>query len=111
MNISRVSACFIILGCLLPAQATPQSSAQKVVSTGYTARSGTAMETGIATLEGRELTAVHLLTTCHGDCELTVHDVTVKADEINFHRDTAEIEAHGNVRIAVIPHRSTSAQK
>ena len=111
MNISRVNACFIILGCLLPAQATPQSSAQKVVSAGYTARSDTAMETGIAALEGRELTAAHSATMCHGDCELTVHDVTVRADDITFHYDTGEAEAHGNVRIAVKPYRPPSAQK
>ena len=56
-------------------------------------------------LEGCEVTAAHSLTTCDGDCELTVHDVTIKADEINFHQDTSEAEALGNFRLVVTPHR------
>ena len=111
MNASRVSACFIILGCLLPAQATLNGLPQKVVSAGYTARSGTIVETGMVALEGREVTAAHSLVACRGDCEMTVHDVTLKADEIDFHQDTGEAEAHGNVRIAVIPYHSPSVQK
>ena len=72
---------------------------------------GTIVDTGMLALEGREITAAHSLMTCHGDCELAVHDVTAKADEITFHQDTVEAEAHGNMRIAVIPHPSTSEQK
>jgi lipopolysaccharide assembly outer membrane protein LptD (OstA) len=111
MNTPRVSTCFIVLGCLLPAQATLDDLPQKVVSAGYTARSGTIIETGILAVKGREVTTAHSLVTCRGDCEVTVHDLTLKADEINFHQDTGEAEAHGNVRIAVVPHRSPSAQK
>jgi lipopolysaccharide assembly outer membrane protein LptD (OstA) len=39
------------------------------------------------------------LTTCRGDCELTIRGVLVRASEIDYYRKTSEAEARGNVRI------------
>lgn len=51
-----------------------------------------------------ELTRMELrkqgdLTKCRGDCELTLGGVLVKADEVDYHSETREAEARGNVRI------------
>lgn len=55
-----------------------------------------------AELTGVELRKQGDLTKCRSDCELTLAKlggVLVKADEVDYHSETREAEARGNVRI------------
>jgi len=94
----------------LPAQTNPNASQQKLVSAGYTAKSGGIVETGMLALKGREITTANSLTKCHGDCEITIHGVILKADELDFHQNNGEVEARGNVRVKVLPQGAAVAQ-
>lgn len=57
-----------------------------------------------AELTGMELRRRGELTKCRSDCELTLGGVLVKADEVDYHSETGEAEARGNVRI--LDHRA-----
>ena len=89
--------------CTLPAQTNPNASQQKLVTAGYAAKSGGIVETGMLALKGREITTADSLMKCHGDCEIKIHNVILKADELDFHPETREVEARGNVRAKVLP--------
>ena len=54
-------------------------------------------------LTGTEVSKHGELTTCRRDCELTLGSVLVKASEIDYHSETGEAEARGNVRITALP--------
>lgn len=94
----------------LPAQTNPNASQQRLVSAGYTAKSGGIVETGMLALKGREITRADSLMKCHGDCEITIHNVILKADELDFHPKTGEVEARGNVRVKVVPQGAAPAE-
>jgi lipopolysaccharide assembly outer membrane protein LptD (OstA) len=93
----------MFLQCILLAQTNPNASRQRLVSAGYTAKSDGIVETGMLALKGREITTAASLTKCHGDCEITIHHVTLRADELDFHPNTGEVKARGNVRVKVLP--------
>jgi lipopolysaccharide assembly outer membrane protein LptD (OstA) len=103
MRFSTLILCFMFLACTLLAQENPNASQQRLVSAGYTAKSGGMVETGMLALKGREITTAASLTRCHGDCEITIHQVILKADELDFHSNTGEVEARGNVRVKLLP--------
>lgn len=102
----------------LPAQTNPNASQQRLVSAGYTAKSGGIVETGMLALRGREITTTESVTAagtdsvmkCHGDCEITIHNVILNADELDFHPKTGEVEARGNVRVKVVPQGAAPAE-
>ena len=50
-------------------------------------------------LTGMELSKQGELTKCRRDCEMTLGGVLVNADEVDYHEETREAEARGNVRI------------
>lgn len=103
MRISTVILCFVFLACPLLGQTNPNASQQRLVSAGYTVKSGGIVETGMLALKGSEITTAASLTKCRGDCEITIHHVILKADELDLHPNTGEVEARGNVRIKVLP--------
>lgn len=103
MSSSRLILCFMFLACTTLARTNPNASQRRLVSAGYTATSDGIVESGILALKGREIAIVASLTKCHGDCEITIHDVILKADELDFHPNTGEVEARGNVRVKVLP--------
>lgn len=92
----------------LPAQTNPNASQQRLVSAGYTAKGGGKIETGMLALRGREITRADSLMKCRGDCEITIHNVILKADELDFHPKTGEVEARGNVRVKVVPYTAAA---
>jgi lipopolysaccharide assembly outer membrane protein LptD (OstA) len=98
----------ILILCLisftLPAQTNLNASPQKLVTAGYAAKSDGVVEIGMVELTGRKINKADSLTKCQGDCEITIHDIIVKADELDFHPDTGEAEARGNVRVKIMPH-------
>jgi hypothetical protein len=94
----------------LPAQTNPNASQQRLVTAGYTARSGGIVETGMLPLKGREITTTDSLLKCHVDCEITIHNVILKADELDFHPKTGEVEARGNVRVKVLPQGAAATE-
>jgi lipopolysaccharide assembly outer membrane protein LptD (OstA) len=116
MRSSILIVCLAFFACTLPAQTNPNASQQRLVTAGYTARSGGIVETGMLALKGREITETDSLTTgdslmkCHGDCEITIHNVILKADELDFHPKTGEVEARGNVRVKVLPQAAAAAK-
>jgi lipopolysaccharide assembly outer membrane protein LptD (OstA) len=109
MKLSRLILSLIWLACTLPAQTNVNTSSQKLVSAGYTAKSAGIVETGMVALKGREITTADSLM-CHGDCEILVHNVVLKAEELDFHPDTGEVVARGNVTLKVVPQGATAAQ-
>ncbi|MGA2099970.1 MAG: hypothetical protein ABSG34_02650 [Candidatus Sulfotelmatobacter sp.] len=40
---------------------------------------------------------------CRAECEVTLGSVLLKADEVDFHTNTGEAEARGNVKIKALP--------
>jgi lipopolysaccharide assembly outer membrane protein LptD (OstA) len=58
-----------------------------------------------------ELSRQGELTTCRRDCELTFGGVLVKASEIDYHSDTVEAEARGNVRITALPDAAAASHQ
>jgi lipopolysaccharide assembly outer membrane protein LptD (OstA) len=111
MRPSMLILCFMFLACTLLARTNPNASQRKLVSAGYTAKSDGIVETGILALKGREIGTAASLTKCHGDCEITIHDVILSADELDFHPSTGEVEARGNVRVKVLPQGAGAAHQ
>ena len=98
--------CLMVLACILSAQTNLNRPSRKVVSVGYKAKSGTASENGMVNVRGREVQTVdspESLVTCRGECEMTVRNVILKADELDFHQDTGEAAARGNVTVSIVP--------
>ena len=93
-----------------PAQTNPNASQQRLVSAGYTAKGGGKVETGMLAVRGREITTTDSLIKCHGDCEITIHNVILKADELDFHPKTGEVEPRGDVRVKVVPQGAAPQQ-
>lgn len=60
-------------------------------------------------LTGMELRKQGELTTCRRDCELTLRGVLVRASEIDYHSQTGEADARGNVRITITELPNTAA--
>lgn len=100
---STLNLCLIFLVGMLPAQTNLTGSSQKSVSAGYTAKNGGTIETGMLALTGLKVATTDSVTTCRGECEMTVHGVLLKADEMDFHPNTGEVEARGNVRVKLLP--------
>jgi hypothetical protein len=82
-----------LISFTLPAQTNLNASPQKLVTAGYAAKSDGVVEIGMVELTGRKINKADSLTKCQGDCEITIHDIIVKADELDFHPDTGEAEA------------------
>jgi len=93
----------VVFACGLSGQTNLNASHQKVATAGYTAKSGSIVETGMLALKGREISTSDSVVKCSGDCEVTIHNVILKADELDFHSNTADVEARGNVRVKVLP--------
>jgi lipopolysaccharide assembly outer membrane protein LptD (OstA) len=93
----------VLLAYTLLAQTTPSPSQEKIATAGYTAKNGSNVETGMLAVRGREITKSDSITRCHGDCEMTIHDVILKADELDLHASTGDVEARGNVRVKLLP--------
>jgi lipopolysaccharide assembly outer membrane protein LptD (OstA) len=93
----------VLLAYTLLAQTVPSPTQQKIVTTGYTARNGGIVETGMLAVRGREITSSDSITKCHGECEMTIHDVILTADELDLHASTGDVEARGNVRVKLLP--------
>jgi lipopolysaccharide assembly outer membrane protein LptD (OstA) len=111
MKLTGLILSLICLGCLLVGQTSPTPSAQKKVATvGYTVRGQGVLETGMASVTGREISDTDSLIKCSGDCELKVHNSLLSADEVDFHPKTGEAEARGNVRIKLLPEGGASRQ-
>lgn len=53
-----------------------------------------------AALRGNIITREGVLVRLRGEVEIKTDSVTVRADQAVYHKDTGEIEATGNVRIA-----------
>jgi hypothetical protein len=98
----------ILILCLmfftLPARTNLNASPQKLVTAGYAAKNDGVVEIGMVDLTGRKINTADSLTKCQEDCEMTIHNVIVKADELDFHPNTGEAEARGNVRVKIMPH-------
>jgi lipopolysaccharide assembly outer membrane protein LptD (OstA) len=103
MRFSMLILSLTFFAWTLPAQTNPNASQQRLVTAGYTARSGGIVETGMLPLKGGEISIADSLLKCHADCEITIHNVILKADELDFHTKTGEVEARGNVRVKVLP--------
>lgn len=71
--------------------------------TGNPVKTGQSVRVHSVELTGMELSKQGELTKCRRDCELTLGGVLVKADEIDYHSETGEAEARGNVRVKVLP--------
>ena len=87
----------------------PNPTHQKIATAGYTAKSGSIVETGMLAVKGREITNSDSITKCNGDCEITIHDVILRADELDLHPSTGDVEARGNVRVKLLPQAATIA--
>lgn len=111
MKPSMLIFCLMSVASMLLAQTNLDTSRQKKVMAGDSAKNaGIVFETGMLTLKGREITTAHSLIKCLGDCEMIIHSVILKADALDFHQDTGEAEAHGNVRVQLLPHGTAAAQ-
>jgi lipopolysaccharide assembly outer membrane protein LptD (OstA) len=110
MKPSILTLCLMFLACTLPAQTNLNASSLKVVSAGYTAKGGGIVEAGMLGLKGREITTADSLIKCHGECEMTIHNVTLNADELDFRPNTGEAEARGTVRVKLLPQGAAAAE-
>ena len=110
MRFSMLILSLTFFAWTLAAQTNPNASQQRLVTAGYTARSGGIVETGMLALKGREITTADSLLKCHADCEITIHNVILKADELDFHPKTGEVEARGNVRVKVLPQGAAATE-
>lgn len=99
----------VLFACALLAQTNLNASHQKIATAGYTAKSGSIVETGMLAVKGREITTSDSVTRCNGGCEMTIHNVILKADELDLHSTTGEVEARGNVRVKLLPPGATAA--
>jgi lipopolysaccharide assembly outer membrane protein LptD (OstA) len=93
----------VFFACALSGQANLNASHQKVVTAGYTARNGSIVETGMLVLKGREISTSDSVLRCNGDCEVTIHNIILKADELDLHSNTGDVEALGDVRVKLLP--------
>lgn len=103
MKHSMTVVLLMLFACMLPAQTNLSAPSQQSVSAGYTAKNGDVVETGMVSLKGRQVTTADSLIKCHGECEITLHDVILRADELDFHQSTGEVEARGIVRVRLVP--------
>jgi lipopolysaccharide assembly outer membrane protein LptD (OstA) len=94
----------LLLPCLLLGQTGQTSSSNKLVTFGYTAKGRGMVETGMASVTGREIGSTDSLIRCSGNCELKIHEVVLNADEMDIQPKTGDAEARGNVKIKVLPH-------
>jgi hypothetical protein len=90
--------------CSLPAQTNPSDPQRRLVSAAYAANSGGIGETGMLPLRGREITIAEgtrdnhfadSVIKCHGDCEITIHNVILKADELDSIRKLHKLRLAG----------------
>ena len=107
MRPSILILCLAFFASILLAQTKTNDSQPTLVTAGYTAKSGDIVESGMVGITGREITTADSLVKCHGDCEIRIHNIVFKADELDFHSKNAEVEARGNVRVKVLPQSTT----
>ncbi len=93
----------LLLPCLLLGQTSQTSSSNKLATFGYTAKGRGMVETGMASVTGREISTTDSLIKCSGNCELKIHEVVLNADEVDIQPKTGDAEARGNVKIKVVP--------
>jgi lipopolysaccharide assembly outer membrane protein LptD (OstA) len=93
----------LLLPCLLLGQTSQTSSSNKLVTFGYSAKGSDRLETGMASVTGREIRTTDSLIKCSGNCELKIHEVVVNSDEVDIQPKTGDTEVRGNVKIKVLP--------
>ena len=93
----------LLLPCLLVGQTSLTKSSNKAVAFGYTTKGRGVVETGMASVTGREISVTESLIKCIGNCELTIHNVVLNADELDIQPETGDAKARVNVKIKVLP--------
>ena len=93
----------LLLPCLLLGQTSQTGSSNKLAIFGYTAKGSGMVETGAASVTGREISTTDSLIKCSGNCELKIHEVVVNADEVDIQPKTGDAEVRGNVKLKVLP--------
>jgi lipopolysaccharide assembly outer membrane protein LptD (OstA) len=93
----------LLLPCLLLGQTSQTTSSNKTAIFGYAAGGQGILETGAASVTGREISTTESVIKCSGNCELKIHGVVLKADQLDIQPNAGDAEARGNVKIKVLP--------
>lgn len=105
MKCTVLFAIAMLFGSYLYGQtnATAPNGKAKLVTGTYATRTGQMTQVQSFVLRGADINSTNGLLSCRGDCEVTLGGALLKADEVDFHSDTGEAEARGNVRIKALP--------
>ena len=104
MNAKVLFAVVIFFGLFLFSQTNPAGSSNKSTYTGtYTLRTDEKVQLQSIEVKGVNVYQELGVLSCRTECEVTLGNVLLKADEVDFHTYTGEAEARGNVRIKALP--------
>jgi lipopolysaccharide assembly outer membrane protein LptD (OstA) len=104
MNAKVLLAVVIFFSPLLFSQANPPGSSNKSTFTGtYTLRTDAKQQVQNIEVKGISVYSENGILSCRAECEVTLGSVLLKADEVDFHPNTGEAEARGNVKIKALP--------
>jgi lipopolysaccharide assembly outer membrane protein LptD (OstA) len=104
MNAKVLFAIVILFSSYLFSQTNPAGSSAKSTFTGtYTLRTDQKPQVQSIQVKGVSVYQEDGILSCRSECEVTLGNVLLKADEVDFRTYTGECEARGNVRIKALP--------
>ena len=94
----RTTWVFLTLLACLAASIFAQTDKQSVV-TPIVRRLPNSTIIGSAVIQGIQVSVEGAIVRCQGACEITDHAVLLTADQLDYHKDTGQTIASGNVRM------------